>query len=182
MAAIRRVAISILTNTLNIKRKEIEYYINHLENTCVSHRLIPFYQNIRSQIVKMPKFYFFDVGIRNQIMGNFVDLQSRTDSGKMFENFIYLELINLFEKNNVFFYRTTHKAEIDFIIEHENKIFPVEVKYKNYKKPAFVKVLNNFLKIDNLNCDKAYVINTNLNDNYDDISYLTFNCIEGVCR
>ena len=49
---------------------------------------MPYYKNIRSQISKMPKIYFFDIGIRNQILDNFVELNSRLDSGSLFENFI----------------------------------------------------------------------------------------------
>jgi len=163
-----------ITNTLNIKRKDIEFYLNILENTYILNKINPFHKNIRSQITKMPKYYFFDIGIRNQILGNFTGMNSRTDNGAMFENFIFLELKSLIDKQNIFFYRTVHKAEIDFIVEKNGRIIPIEVKYKNYKQPLSSRVLSNFMNIEGINCSKSYIINLNLNESTENISYLPF--------
>lgn len=164
-----------LTNTLNLSRKEIEKYINILEHTFVLHKITPYYKNIRSQIIKMPKIYLFDLGIRNQILNNFVNLSGRSDSGNMFENFIYLELKQNINKEALCFYRTIHKAEIDFVFEKDGTVYPIEVKYKNFNKPIYSKILKNFCKLGQIKCKNGYLINLNLNQEISDqIVFLTF--------
>lgn len=152
-----------LTNTLNLPRKEIENYINILEYTFVLHKITPYYKNIRSQIVKMPKIYLFDLGLRNQILNNFVDLSGRTDAGNLFENFIYLELRQNIDKKDIYFYRTIHKAEIDFVFEKNGIVYPIEVKYKSFNKPIDSRVLKSFCKSNKINCKNSYLVNLNLN-------------------
>lgn len=152
-----------LSNTLNMTRLKIEKCINILEYTFVLHRISPYHKNIRSQITKMPKIYLFDLGIRNQILNNFVEPMNRSDSGSLFENFIYLELKQSVSEEYIYFYRTIHKAEIDFIFEKNGVVYPIEVKYKRFSKPAAVKVLNSFRKLSKINCPRGYLINLNLN-------------------
>ncbi len=164
-----------LTNTLGISRRDTQSYLNLLEHTFVLDKIPPYNKNIRSQITKMPKIYWFDLGVRNQILNNFTDAPDRADNGNMFENFIYLELKYALGKENIFFYRTTHKAEIDFIIEKNAVVYPVEVKYKTFNKPAGGRALINFCHIKNINCQNAYLINLNLEEDKDKIKFLTFN-------
>ncbi len=164
-----------LTNTLSLPRKEIENYINILEYTFVLHKINPYYKNIRSQIIKMPKIYLFDLGLRNQILNNFVDLSGRTDSGSMFENFIYLELKQNISKEDIYFYRTIHKAEIDFVFEKNGNVFPIEAKYKNFNKPIDSRILKNFCESSKIRCKNSYLINLSLNQKISDkIVFLTF--------
>lgn len=164
--------ISELTNTLNLTRREVETYLDLLEYTFVLYKIMPYYKNIRSQITKMSKIYLFDLGIRNQILNNFLKLQDRSDAGSLFENFVYIELLQDITPENIHFYRTTHKAEIDFVFEKDNLVYPVEVKYKNFRKPVGSRVLNNFCK--NINCPRGYLINLNLNELAGRIKFLTF--------
>jgi uncharacterized protein len=163
-----------LANTLNIKRTEIEFYITLLENSFLIYRIYPYYTNIRSQISKMPKIYFFDSGIRNQILNNFLDLPHRLDNGSLFENFVYLELKNSLRKENIYFYRTIHKAEIDFILEKDGLVYPVEVKYKYFAKPACTRVLHNFSSSKDINSPQGYVVNLNLDERENNIQYISF--------
>lgn len=88
---------------------------------------------------------------------------NRSDSGSLFENFIYLELKQSVSEEYIYFYRTIHKAEIDFIFEKNGVVYPIEVKYKRFSKPAAVKVLNSFRKLSKINCPRGYLINLNLN-------------------
>ena len=151
-----------LSNTLNMTRQEIENHINILEYTFVLHKIIPYYKNIRSQITKMPKIYLFDLGLRNQILNNFVEPANRSDSGNLFENFIYLELKQEVSEENIYFYRTIHKAEIDFIFEKNGVIYPLEIKYKELSRPAASKVLSGFCKLNKINCPRGYLVNLSL--------------------
>lgn len=164
-----------LTNTINLPRQEIENNINILEYTFVLHKIVPYHKNIRSQITKMPKFYFFDIGIRNQILNNFVEIENRSDNGCLFENFIYLELKQNISEENIYFYRTIHKAEIDFIFEKNGVVYPIEVKYKSFAKPIIDRTLNSFCKASGRDCSHGYLINLSLNQKVrDNIIFLTF--------
>ncbi len=150
-----------ITNTLGIKRKELKYYLDLLQHTFVFDILNPFSTNVRSQISKMPKGYFFDLGVRNQILGNMLMPDSRTDAGALFENFIYLELKQKIRQDQLYFYRTTTGGEIDFIIRREDTIAPIEVKYRrlNRLSPSrTVAALGQHVKIN-----KAYRVNLNFN-------------------
>lgn len=172
-----------LSNTLNMTRKEIEHYINILEHTFVLHKIVPYHKNIRSQITKMPKVYLFDIGIRNQILNNFVEPSNRSDSGCLFENFIYLELKHNINEDSIYFYRTIHKAEIDFIFEKNGVVYPIEVKYKSFNKPAGGRVLSGFRKSSKIDCAYGYLVNLNLNQEAENkINFLTFTNFFGKLR
>ena len=164
-----------LSNTLGMTRLEIEKYINLLEYTFVLHKVTPYCKNIRSQITKMPKIYLFDLGIRNQILNNFVKPINRSDSGSLFENFIYLELKQGVNEEDIYFYRTIHKAEIDFIFEKNGVVYPIEVKYKRLEKPTAIKVLGGFCKLSKINCPRGYLVNLSLNqETISKIDFLIF--------
>jgi len=163
-----------LSNTLGASRQEVENHLNLLEYTFVLNKKFPYYKNIRSQIIKMPKVYLFDLGIRNQILNNFTEINNRSDNGNLFENFIYLELRQNISPENIYFYRTTHKAEINFIFEKDGIVYPLEVKYKNFNKPAGSRVLNNFCNIKNISCPNSYLINLNLNQKNKKVVFLDF--------
>ena len=163
-----------LSNTLNIPRKEIEFYLDLLEHTFILDKITPYYRNIRSQITKMPKIYWSDLGIRNQLLNNFSELAGRSDNGKLFENFIYLELKNKVSKEKIYFYRTIHKAEIDFIFEKNGVVYPIEVKYKDFSHSIGNRVLSGFCGTKAINCPVAYLVNLNLNQKRDKIIFLDF--------
>ena len=163
-----------LSNTLAIPRREIGRYLFLLEQTFVLYKISPYLKNTRSQLIKMPKAYFFDIGIRNQILNNFVDIKNRSDNGSLFENFIFIELKQKISQENIFFYRTTSKTEIDFVFEKNNIVYPIEIKYKNFNKPANIRSLNEFCNSKKINCPLGYVINLNLNAKNNKIQYLDF--------
>ena len=163
-----------LSNTLNIPREKIEFYLDLLEHTFIFNKVVPYYKNIRSQITKMPKIYWADLGIRNQILDNFTELAGRSDNGKLFENFVYLELKNKMNKEKIYFYRTIHKAEIDFIFEKNGVVYPIEAKYKDFSHSVGSRVLSGFCNNKAINCPAAYMVNINLNEKYGKIIFLDF--------
>ncbi|MBU4266608.1 MAG: ATP-binding protein [Candidatus Altiarchaeales archaeon] len=118
-------------------------HLNILEKTFICTRVEPFYSNKRLEIVKSPKIYFFDNGFRNQVIGDFRNLDRRTDSGKLNENFVATQLIQRNIKPN--FWRSKSKAEVDFVLQKEDKVIPLEVKSLIPKK-IFTKSLINFMK------------------------------------
>lgn len=171
--------ISELSNAAKISRRNTEKYLDLLEYTFVLDKISPFKKNVRKQVIKMPKIYFFDMGVRNAILGNFLELESRQDSGRLFENFVFLELKNQ-RKNKIFFYRSVNKAEIDFVIEEEAKIILIESKYKKLVRPIDSRVLENFLEKEK-NVKKAVVVNLNLNRKDNSVEYIDYRRIRMEC-
>lgn len=164
-----------LSNTAGISRRDIEKYLDLLEFTFILDKISPFRKNVRTQVTKMPKIYFFDLGVRNAILGNFLDAESRQDIGSLFENFVFLELKNK-EKNKIFFYRTVAKTEIDFIIEKKAKIVLMEAKYKKLAKPIDTRILQNFMERES-NVKEAVVVNLDFNYKDNLIQYIDYRYI-----
>lgn len=107
----------------------LKKYLNIIEKTFICSYLRPFFSNKRSEIVKNPKVYFFDTGLRNYAAGNFQNLDERIDSGALYENFVFLQLIK--NEKTIHFWRTKTQMETDFLIENgSGEQIPIEVKSK----------------------------------------------------
>lgn len=144
-----------ISNTLSISFKTLNKYLDILQHTYIIILLSPFFANLRSKLTKTPKIYFYDIGIRNSLIGNFSDVEFRSDKGALFENFIFLELLSRFGLEEVSFYRTAKQTEVDFVVE--SKKMMVEVKYKKYKDKQVLRVFDAFENFDNK------VVNLNFN-------------------
>jgi len=111
-----------LSGTLGIGRDTIRRYLSILENTFIICALPPFHSNIRKELTKMPKIFFFDTGLRNFALRNFTEISFRPDKGPLFENAIFGELYkNLGVTEQLFFWRTLSKTEADFILIGDQK-------------------------------------------------------------
>ncbi|MBU4016522.1 ATP-binding protein [Patescibacteria group bacterium] len=132
------VSYSELANTIGIDRKTVEYYLDLLEKSFVLFRLYGFSRNLRSEINRKVKIYFYDVGIRNTLINNFNELALRTDGGALFENFVVSEMLkketNKPQKANLYFWRTYEQKEIDLISEKNSVITAYEMKLNKSKK------------------------------------------------
>lgn len=135
--------------------KEVLSHLNILEKTFVCLRSQPFYTNKRTELVKSPKIFFLDNGFRNIILKNF--LYERSDKGDLYENFVASELVKKGEE--IKYWRTKSKAEVDFIIEKEGKLLPIEVK-SNLSEAKFTKSFLSF--IDKYQPKKALVLSEKL--------------------
>lgn len=135
------------TNDLNINHLTLQNYLEILQQTFIINLLKPFHRNTSSAIKKSRKIYFIDLGLRNTLLNNFQDFETRIDKGQLLENYIFLELLKNFENWNIYYYRTKSKAEVDFILEKDNKIIPIEVKIN----PEITRSLITFLNKYNLN-------------------------------
>lgn len=133
-----------LAINLKADQRTIKRYIEIFEQSFIIFRLYPYSQNKRDEISKTAKIFFYDTGLRNALIGDFSNLESRTDKGALFENFIVSELIkeNSYSDNNYQFYywRTRQGSEIDLILEKGKELIGIEVKYK---KKAFNKAFKN---------------------------------------
>lgn len=130
-----------LSNTCRLAKKTVEHYLFILENTYVIRLVKPYHSNLRSELFKTPKIYFFDSGLLQM-------LQLKTIPGaiigNVFETAVFSELVKRYGKDQIFYWRTKDKKEIDFILRQKNKILPVEVKY-NFARFSKTSI-NYFLK------------------------------------
>jgi len=126
--------------------KELKRIISILSETYIINLVQPFYRNPITELRKVPKLYFFDLGLRNYIIDNFNPLEKRTDSGPLIENFGFLSLKNNFPDATINYWRTISKAEVDFVLRIKDEIIPIEVKYQSFKEPKVSRSLRSFIK------------------------------------
>lgn len=108
-------------------------HLNILEKTFIINLVRPFFANRRTELVKNPKNYFFDLGVRNFLLSDFRPLQNRNDMGAVMENYAHGMLLNSGVASGLKYWRTKSGAEVDFVIEKEGNVFPVEIKYASKK-------------------------------------------------
>lgn len=122
-----------LSNLLGIDRETVENYISLLEKCFVVFRLSSFSRNLRNEIKKGKKVYFYDNGIRNAIISNFAPLSLRTDAGMLWENFMVSERVkrNAYRGSyaHLYFWRTHDQKEIDLIEEEDGQLRAYEFKW-----------------------------------------------------
>ena len=127
-----------LANILGIDQLTVRRYIDLLEKSFVLFRLRSFSRNVRNEIKKSRKIYFFDNGIRNSIISNFADIDLRTDKGALWENYLVSERYKLLNNRQVdvkrYFWRTTQQQEIDYIEERDGRISAYEFKWQTTSK------------------------------------------------
>lgn len=130
----------------NIDSATVEKYLDLLEKAFVIFKLPAFSRNLRNEIKKGKKYYFYDNGIRNVLINNFTVPEMRFDKGALWENFLVSERLkansNAGRFVNSYFWRTHDQAEIDYIEEYDGILHAYEFKWKEQK----VKFPNSFLK------------------------------------
>jgi len=135
-----------ICSTCQTYYKELKRMISILSETYIINLVQPFYRNPITELKKVPKIYFFDLGLRNYIIDSFNPLEKRTDTGALIENFVFLSLKNNFQDATINYWRTIAKAEVDFVLRIKDEIIPVEVKYQIFKEPKVSKSLRSFIK------------------------------------
>lgn len=127
-----------LSQLLGISKDTVQRYINILEKGYVIFQLGSFSSNIRNEIKKNKKIYFYDNGIRNMIIGNFNDIEVRTDKGALWENFLIAERLkqNAYKMTlaKSYFWRTTQQQEVDYVEDIAQKIYGFEFKWNPRRK------------------------------------------------
>lgn len=130
-----------LGNLLGVNKQTVANYIQLLEKAFVLFRLSPFSRNLRTELSKLRKIYFFDTGIRNAVINNFNPMHMRQDVGQIWENFIISERIkrnsNLQRSVNSYFWRTHQQQEIDYLEEVKGELRAYEIKWtqRKYRVP-----------------------------------------------
>ncbi len=154
-----------LARTIGVNKITIQKYIDVLEKMYIVFRLNSFSRNLRNEIKRNRKVYFFDNGIRNMIIGNFNTLKLRTDIGPLWENFLISERKkqNIYKDTfaKMYFWRTKQQQEIDFVEEKDGKIYGFEFKWKAKSKirlpQTFVKTYNAETKVIDRNNFRKFV-------------------------
>lgn len=134
----KEVSLQELASAVGLNLRTVEKYLDLLEKTFVIKRVYGFSRNLRKEISKMSRFYFYDNGVRNAVIQNFNSLDLRDDIGILWENYLFMERLKRNEyKNvsaNIYFWRTYDQKEIDLIEEREGKLFGYEFKFSDKKK------------------------------------------------
>lgn len=126
------VSLNELGNTLQMSKDTVAHYLDLLEKAFVVFRLSGFSRNLRKEVVKMDKVYFYDLGIRNAILNNFSPLAARNDTGALWENFLVVER----RKRNAYapspalpyYWRTYTGAELDYVEDLDGQLAGFEFK------------------------------------------------------
>ena len=145
-----QVSLSEIAAKLGMSKDTVGNYIDLLEKSFVLFRLGGLSRNLRKEVVKMDKIYFYDLGIRNILIDNLKPLKDRNDTGQLWENFLIVERMKSlsYKKDYAsnYFWRTYTGAELDYIEEKEGKLSGFEFKFglKKTKAPkGFIKAYPN---------------------------------------
>lgn len=131
-----------LAQTVSADKGTVEKYIDLLEKAFVVFRVPALNRNVRNEIKKGKKIYFYDCGIRNAIINDFKAMRNRTDAGALWENFVLAERLKYLAYNAIdaklYFWRTTQQQEIDLVEEHEGgALHAFEFKWSKSGKARF---------------------------------------------
>lgn len=127
-----------LGKNLGIDKETVERYIDLLEKVFVVFRLNSFSRNMRNELRKSKKVYFYDNGVRNAVLNNYAPLALRNDKGALWENFFiserrkYIDYHDIY--SNTYFWRTHAQQEIDYIEERNGMLYAFELKWNENKK------------------------------------------------
>lgn len=120
--------------------KTVERYVDILEKSYIIFRLGSFSRNLRNELKSSRKIYFWDLGIRNMLIGNLSQIENRTDAGALWENFVISERLKRNAYNNSiaqhWFWRTQQQKEIDYIEEENGLLQAYEFKWNEKKAKA----------------------------------------------
>jgi len=130
-----------LSSLVGADKNTVVSYIDLLEKAFVIFSLPCFSKNLRNEIKKSKKIYFYDNGVRNAVINDFSNFDLRQDKGALWENFLISERKKFLEyrrlDHNSYFWRTTAQQEVDYVEEYDGKIFGYEFKWKAGKSKSY---------------------------------------------
>ena len=133
-----------LSQLIGIDKATVEKYIDLLEKCFVVFRLSSFSRNLRNELKKSRKVYFYDTGVRNAILNNFAPLALRQDTGVLWENFMISERVKQLSYNRdyrkSYFWRTQTQQEIDLLEEKDGVFYAFEFKWNEKKQAKIPKI------------------------------------------
>lgn len=152
-----------LAQVAAIDEKTAKNYVDILTETFIITVHPPWFTNRNKELVKTPKIYFLDNGVRNYFINNFNDHDMRQDSPFLFEGYVISELIKAgTASDQIKFWRTKNRQEVDLILEAGGELKPVEIKYKKRLKSSDYKGLKSYQK-SYPDCHQPCMVNLNSN-------------------
>lgn len=156
---------SSMSKELGIPYRKVRQYLSQLENTFIIKLINTYATNKTTEIKKTPKAYFLDMGLRNSLINDFRPIDLRPDKGNLVECFVFQQLYFRRRLDNSFkyeikYWRTKQGAEVDFVIEFQDELIPLEVKYQETPDTNLTRSFHNFL--NKYKQKKAIVITKNL--------------------
>jgi len=129
----KEMSLNELGRQIGMSKNSVDRYLDLLAKTFVVFRRNGYNRNLRKEISKNPRYYFYDCGIRNAVIGNFNPIANRFDIGELWENYFVSEMLKKHEysheSTNSYFWRTYDKKEIDLIEERQGKLYAYEIKW-----------------------------------------------------
>ncbi len=134
----KEVSLQELGNQLQMSKNTVDTYLDLLSKVFIVFKVEGFSRNLRKEIVKSSRWYFYDNGIRNGLINNFNRLENRTDVGDLWENYLAVERIKKqnYQKitTNNYFWRTYDQQELDWLEDQGNELAGFEFKWNENKK------------------------------------------------
>jgi predicted AAA+ superfamily ATPase len=126
---------------LRIKNETADNFLSIMQKCFHISLVKPFFRNLRKELVKMPKVFLLDTGLRNCLLNNFQPLAVRTDKGELWENTVFRILADKIGTDSIQYWRTSAGNEIDFILSDSDRLRAIEVKYaQNLVNPNKYKI------------------------------------------
>lgn len=156
-----------------LDEKTVKNYIEILKETYLISVHKPWFTNRKKEIVKMPKIYYQDSGVRNYFINNFNPPHLRADAAYLFEGYVISELTKKgVPLESIKFWRTKNQVEVDIILDHQNKQIPIEIKHKSKISRKDLRGLKRYISTYP-NTRKAYLLNLNNNTTIEGIKLLS---------
>jgi len=131
-----------LSKVLKLDIRTIDKYIFVLQKCFHISLISPFHRNLRKELLKMPKVFFGDLGLRNVLLNNFTDLAYRSDNGALLENYTFLRLKEKYNTSSIYFWRTADMNEVDFVVE--NKAYEVKFSIDSLRLAKYKKFIKTY--------------------------------------
>lgn len=136
----QEVSLAEVASSLAVNHKTVERYLDLLEKVFVIFKVRGFSRNLRKEISKNSRYYFYDNGVRNSLIQNFNPLALRNDVGQLWENFLMVERMKAnhyaSRATNTYFWRTYDQKEIDCVEERGGRLYGYEFKWKGEMRKA----------------------------------------------
>jgi hypothetical protein len=126
-----------LGKKLGMSKNTVAHYLDLLSQAFIVFKVEGFSRNLRKEVTKNSRWYFYDNGIRNTLVANFNDLKQREDTGMLWENYLVSERIKYQHYHNMivnnYFWRTYDQQEVDWVEERNGRLYGYEFKWSGKK-------------------------------------------------